>query len=181
MKIFVAALAAITVVSLTPFIHAQDDAKRTAAAEELIKAMHATDLVDLQKSGIKKNILSRLPKNLPPDVAKQIQDKIDSGLDDILKDYNWDSVKTEFIHLYSQTFTESELKQLTEFYKSPIGQKYIEKRSEVEGGALAIMQKHVEEYAPKIGQLIRETLQAAQASMHPAAPSAPSGSSAPQP
>src|SRR5215831_16947373 len=40
---------------------------------------------------------------------------------------NWESVKEETITAYTREFTEPELKQLTEFYQTPLGKKASEK------------------------------------------------------
>ena len=40
---------------------------------------------------------------------------------------NWESVKEDTIAVYTQEFTEPELKKLTEFYKTPLGKKANEK------------------------------------------------------
>ena len=40
---------------------------------------------------------------------------------------NWESVKEETITIYTQEFTEPELKKLTEFYQTPVGKKASEK------------------------------------------------------
>ena len=45
----------------------------------------------------------------------------------ITKYLHWESVKEETISAYTQEFTEPELKQLTEFYQSPLGKKANEK------------------------------------------------------
>ena len=160
MKILPVALAALLLVCITPQVRAQDDdPKRAAAAEALLKAMHADELIEPHKMAMKKSLEARLPKNLPPETLKQIQEKLDAGLDVIFKQYTWDSVKPDFIRLYSHTFTESELKELTAFYSSPIGQKYVGKRQEIDGGMMGVMQKQVQALAPQIAQLIQDTAQ----------------------
>lgn len=174
MKFLPAALAAVLLVCLMPAARAQDDdAKRAGAAAELLKAMHADQTVDLQKAAIKKSLEARLPKSLPPDVLKQIQEKMDAGLDTIFKQYNWDSVKGDFIQLYSHSFTESELKELAAFYNSPIGQKYTGKRGEIENGAMVIMQKQIEALSPQIAQLVKDTLQSIKDALPPSPGPAP--------
>lgn len=160
MKFIPAVLAAVLSVSFIPSVRAQDDdPKRAAAAEELLKAIHADQAVDFQKALIKKTLDAKLPKNLPPDVLKQAQDKLDTGLDAIFKQWTWDSIKPEFVRIYSHTFTESELKQLTAFYNSPIGRKYVEKKQEIDSDVMAVMQKKVQELAPQIASLIKDTVQ----------------------
>ena len=43
----------------------------------------------------------------------------------IWKYFNWDSVKDDYISMYSEEFTAEDLKGLIDFYKSPLGQKLI--------------------------------------------------------
>ena len=45
----------------------------------------------------------------------------------ITKHMNWSTLKEDIINLYVQAFTEKELKQLTTFYRSPVGQKAADK------------------------------------------------------
>ena len=46
--------------------------------------------------------------------------------DFIFDSINWESIKGEYINLYTGQFSESELAALLEFYETPIGRKYIE-------------------------------------------------------
>ncbi len=135
-----------------------DDPKRTAAAVELLGAMHAEDLLKVQREGLKKAIAAKLPKTLSADARKQVEEKIAAGLDPVLKDYTWESVKPEFVALYAHAFTESELKELTAFYNSPIGKKFIEKRAEVEVGGVGILDKHLQTFMPDIAGLVHDAL-----------------------
>jgi hypothetical protein len=53
----------------------------------------------------------------------------------ITKHMNWSTLKDDMINLYVQAFTEDELKQLTTFYRSPLGQKAADKMPQlVEAG-----------------------------------------------
>lgn len=171
---FIPAALAVLLVCLAPPARAQDDdAKRTAAAEALLKAMHADQMIEPHKAAMKKSLDARIPKNLPPDTFKKIQDKMNADLDDVLKQYTWDSVKGDIVQLYSHTFTESELKELAAFYNSPIGQKYIGKRVDIDAGMQAIMEKEVQTLAPQIAQVIQTTAQAIKQAQPPALPIGP--------
>jgi hypothetical protein len=47
-------------------------------------------------------------------------------------------MKPVYVSLYAETFTPDELQGLIDFYKTPVGQKYIEKQPQLQA---AIMQK----------------------------------------
>jgi len=53
----------------------------------------------------------------------------------------WEKVRPEFVSIYQTTFTESEIRQLIAFYRTPIGQKLIEKEPEMMKATLAVTQK----------------------------------------
>ena len=49
----------------------------------------------------------------------------------IQKYMTWDAMRPELIRLYTDTYTEAELKQLAAFYKTPLGQKTLTKTPEL--------------------------------------------------
>ena len=49
----------------------------------------------------------------------------------------WERMQPHLVKAYTEVFTEIELRELTEFYASPIGQKYLSRQPEL---ALAVME-----------------------------------------
>src|SRR5215813_2259488 len=82
-------------------------------------------------------IVMEVDKSLPQIVAQVVEHQVQQNpqlapqrevLQRFLTTYvNWENVKEETITAYTHEFTEPELKQLTEFYKTPLGKKANEK------------------------------------------------------
>jgi len=61
---------------------------------------------------------------VPPEGLKEISDTIQAFFNETFK---WDDVKGELAVMYCDEYTEAEMKELIVFYKTPIGQKSVEK------------------------------------------------------
>jgi uncharacterized protein len=101
---------------------------------------HAVALGDaksLRKAAETLLIVTNVDKNLPKIVEQVLASQLQQNpqltpyrdvMQRFLNKYmNWESLKEEIITAYTQEFTEQELKQLTEFYKTPLGKKAVEK------------------------------------------------------
>ena len=160
----------LSLLCLPPLLHAQDavDPKRSAAAEELLKAMHSEEtmakMMANQKENVKKMTASFMPKDLSPENLKRAEDLESTALDTIFQQMTWDSVKPDFIQIYSEVFTEKELKDLAAFYNTPIGQKFIEKMPDLQSKTIEIMQKRMTTLMPAIRAALQDAIQKANAS-----------------
>jgi hypothetical protein len=103
---------------LAPVVALGDEQSHRKAAENLLLVM------EVDKS---------LPKVVEQVVERQVQQNPQLApqrevLQRFLTTYlNWESVKEDTITAYTHEFTEPELMQLTEFYKTPLGKKASEK------------------------------------------------------
>lgn len=91
-----------------------DDASHKQAAEDVLLASEADK--NYEKSFLV-GFDSQM-KNLPPEV-RQV------GLDFSRKYLSWDAVKVDVIQLYTENFTEQELKDIADFYRTPTGKKSV--------------------------------------------------------
>lgn len=109
-----AALAAVTLLGATRGW--ADAATHRAAAGQLLQAMNAEKTT-----------------NDAIDVAMRMQLETNSELrpyQDLMRAYlakymSWDALRDKYVAIYMETYTEEELKGLSEFYKTPLGQKLI--------------------------------------------------------
>jgi hypothetical protein len=99
-----------------------DEVSHRQAAETLLTVIKAEQ--DIQESADR--LLESLLRQNPQLVAHSAAIKLF-----VTKYVNWPSLKDDMIALYVQAFTEDELKQLTTFYHSPIGQKAADKMPEL--------------------------------------------------
>ena len=118
----------------------------TAAALELLDTMHMekvlsdsiTTMLDLQ---LKQN--------------PEIQQFRPIMMDFFKKYMSWDALKDDMAGIYASEFTAAELKQMTAFYKTPVGQKMATKLSGLIAKGGEIGQRRVQEHIGELQDAIR--------------------------
>jgi hypothetical protein len=96
--------------------------------------------------------------------SKQIPENNRTAFGDIMrkfmnKYYTWDNLKLSLDKIYASEFTESELKELSDFYSSPIGRKYTGKSVELLQKNVQIGQQIVTDHQSEFEQMIRDAIQ----------------------
>ena len=56
---------------------------------------------------------------------------------------DWGKVRTQYVDLYTGTFTEKEIKSLVDFYKSDLGKKVSEKMPELMQKSMLVARTHI--------------------------------------
>jgi uncharacterized protein len=72
------------------------------------------------------------------------------------KHMSYETLKGDLLKLYADNFTESELKDLTAFYKTPLGKKMLEKQPVLMKAASELGARKVQENAAELRMLIEE-------------------------
>jgi len=130
---------------LSPLVALGDAQSHRKAAEDLLRVL------EVDKS---------LPKVVVQVVENQVQHNPQLApqrevLQRFLTTYvNWESVKEEAITAYTREFTEPELKQLTEFYKTPLGKKANEKMPQLAFIAGQIGLKQAQAHQTELRQML---------------------------
>lgn len=70
----------------------------------------------------------------------------------------WDKIKPFFIKLYAENFTEKDIDQLTKFYESPVGKKYIRKMPVLLDKGMQLGQERVQMLIPQIQALTKDMM-----------------------
>lgn len=78
----------------------------------------------------------------------------------VRQELGWARLKDEFIGAYMSAYTRDELIELTKFYRSPLGQKFLAKQSELAAAGLEITERHLKNLLPKL-QAISDEFNAA--------------------
>ena len=71
---------------------------------------------------------------------------------------SWDIVKADFIKVYSEAFTEEEIKGLINFYKTPLGQKLVEKQPEIAQKISKLIMERSRKYMPLFKQEMMKSI-----------------------
>jgi uncharacterized protein len=106
----------------TPTAAATPTASQVAAARELFKALKLEESLENTTTAMVDTEISHNPALAP---------YRDIMLAWLRKYMTWDAMLPELIRLYSETYTEGEMKTLAMFYSSPLGQKSIAKTSDL--------------------------------------------------
>ena len=130
-----------------PSVSKGNEQSHRKAAENLLIVME----VDKSLPKIAEQVVeTQLQQN--PQLAPQ-RDVLQRFLNKYL---NWESIKEDTIAVYTQEFTEPELKKLTEFYKTPLGKKANEKMPQLVFIAGQIGLKKAQENHAELRQMVEE-------------------------
>jgi hypothetical protein len=126
-----------------------------AAASELVAASHAAEQL----------------KTLLPLIMQQLKPAIVQGRPEIARDYDVvmpaliesmtarsDAFAAGIAEIYAHTFTADELRQVTAFYHSPVGQRFLEKMPVIAQESMAMGQKFGQEVAGEMRNRMIEEL-----------------------
>jgi hypothetical protein len=122
-----------------------DDASHRRAAEALLTVIEAEQDIQEDADRIRENLLRQNPQLAPH------QEAVKSF---ITKYVNWPSLKEDVITRYVQAFTEDELKQLTKFYRSPLGQKAADKMPALSAAGTQLGIERLRENSTELQQII---------------------------
>lgn len=125
-------------------------ASHVQAAEQMLVA---SDAENAMRRGIQRMM----------DVQAE-QNPVIASMRDILDDFyarhmSWERMKPEMVRLYTSTFTEAELRELTAFYRTEIGRKMSERMPEIMARSTEMSQRIVQEHMPELTQKIMERMQ----------------------
>ena len=135
------------VIVLHPFSTMGDEQSHRKAAENLLSVMEVDKSPPKLVTQVLEGQLHQNPQLVPHrDTMQRF----------LTKYLHWESVKEDTITVYTQEFTEPELKQLTEFYKTPLGKKANEKMSRLAIVPGEIGLKRAQENQAELRQMIEE-------------------------
>ncbi|MBT8042365.1 MAG: DUF2059 domain-containing protein [Pontiella sp.] len=120
-------------------------------AKELIKVMEITKQLDESQKQIgqfmDQMVTAQGLSGEETEEAKAIARKSMESSFETMKTIDWE---TMFGDIYASVFTEEEIQALIDFYKSPIGKKYLDKQPELMAATMQKMQGEMAKLMPKI-------------------------------
>ena len=155
-----------------------DDASKRAKAEQLFMLLHMDTMMEQLMSGVRTQV-QQITESMPgadhatPEQKKQIVDFQQRVMDVVNQKIGWKALEPDFISLYASTYTEEELDGILAFYKSPVGQRMIEKTPELTTKSTRITQQKMSELQPVLSQMVQDFMKQMAASMGTPAPAQP--------
>jgi hypothetical protein len=124
-------------------------ASHLQAVEELLQVMHMQQILSQSTDVMLKAQIEVNPQ------LKQFEDVMRQFMTKYL---SWESVKPGMVQLYAEAFTEPELRELTTFYRTPLGQKTVVKMPELFQKGAALGQKAIQDHLPELQEAIAKKM-----------------------
>ena len=146
---FIAVLTLCFLISLN--VKAQETALTTnhlKAAEEMLVSMNMPNLFATTIN----NVVKAQSAALPQDKQKLYATVMNTFMNKYL---NWDFLKIDMAKIYASEFSESELKELTTFYQTPLGKKMLEKSPALMQKGMLVGQQLIVSHQAELQEMIK--------------------------
>ncbi len=149
---------------------ASDTAKREAA-EEMLKATQVDIMMGQMFGQVDERFEQYYLQMGLPESNRPIFEKYAKKIHDLIaQETAWDKIKDEIVTAHTEVYTQEELEEITKFYKSPTGKKYLEKMQDMTRIVVSVMQQNMQRLNPQLQELtqqMQEELVKAQAEAAP--------------
>ena len=134
-----------------------DQQSHTDAARELLKLMNADQAIELAYDQMYTN-MSGMAEQLG--ITEKTQPMFDVYLERMVEvmeeEMNWEKMEPFIVAAYVSVYSEEELKELGEFYSSPLGQKFISKMPELMEASMQMTQDMLAVMIPRLTEIQKE-------------------------
>lgn len=120
------------------------------AAEELLSLMDMKRMLKRTSDAMLESQMRQSPHLAP------FEDLMREFMDTHLR---WESMKGDYVRLYTDLFSERELRDLVAFYRTPLGRKLIETTPELTVRTADITHRHLQQHMPELQQKIIDRMQ----------------------
>jgi len=107
-------------------------------------------------------------KTVTPEQQKAIEASRAKMMKIMKEMFSWESMEHLYLKVYADTFTQTEIDDMTAFYSSPAGHAVIVKLPLAMKNTMTEMQERMKELVPKMEQLAKETAEQIKAQGTPA-------------
>ncbi len=131
----------------------------TDAAKQLLELMNADQSIE-QAYGQMYSQLSGMAEQLgiTEDQRPMFESYLERMVVVMKEELSWERMEPYVIDAYVSVYSEEELKALSEFYASPIGQKFVAKMPELMQATMEMTQKMMGELIPRITEIQQELM-----------------------
>ena len=153
-------LIAVAAINVCSSLWADTEAHRQAA-EQVLNLTNAHKMLEPMIQQMQQRQLKQLEEmNLSKD-AYVITEKYILQMNELIKaELTWDKMKDDYINLYASVFSEQELEDLVQFFKSSIGQKMVEKNPDLMHEVMLLGQNRLMKIMPQMqaisDEMVRE-------------------------
>ncbi len=137
-----------------------DDASKRAKVQELFALLHVDQVssqimanLDRQMQGLSTHQFGATPTAEQQKQFADFRTRVDTI---IQQSIGWKNVEPDFIKLYTDAYTETEVDSFLAFYKSPAGKAMLTKSPEVSSKSVALTQQRMALIEPQLRQMVAD-------------------------
>lgn len=155
-----ASLITVTCMALPLSLHAAEPGHE-AAAEELLQLIGIDTGIRPMARRMRETTVEQLASmdvaQGEEETARPYLEEIGAVIEETL---SWESLRGDFVDAYTATFTEEELRELSAFFRSDTGSKYLDNVSDLNRLAADIVRENAMAAAPRIREITDEMREA---------------------
>jgi uncharacterized protein len=138
--------------------HAQDAApSHRAAAKDVLEAQKAGAAIDQLYDHARRVMRSSMGQLQNSSARRAVAERYMDKLANMLRqELGWAQLREDYIELYTTQYTESDLRELEAFYRSPIGLKMVDRLPALTQASVKITEKHFGRVLPKVFELSKQ-------------------------
>ena len=135
-------------------------ATHAAAATELLEVTRSREMMERSQAQTLSMIMESIElAGIRPEDRGRFERCFSLARDFIDREMSWERVEPEFVRAYTNVYEEAELRQLIDFYRSPVGRKMIDRQPLLEAEALRIMRNLMADSQPRLMALLRDEME----------------------
>lgn len=119
------------------------------AAAELLELMRMEEMTRASAEMMLETMLAQNP------VLEQFRDVFVDFFDEYIR---WDDLLPEYVAIYTDAYTEPELRELIAFYRTPVGQKTIDLMPRLMQAGAALGEAQIQPHLPELQRRIQERM-----------------------
>ena len=120
----------------------QEPSKKEVLAGQLLDQLKMQKLLDSTYSSMSKmqeQAFAGAGTKLSPEAQVKASKQMEASMEIVKKEMGWDTIKPIFVKIYADNFDEAELEGIIAYYKTPVGQKWIEKQPAIQAETMQAM------------------------------------------
>jgi hypothetical protein len=102
-------------------------------------------------------------QSLTPEQERALDARRKAAADMVKELLSWDAMERLYLKVYTETFTQSEIDGMNDFYSSPAGRAVIAKIPLAAKNTMSEIQQRMQQMVPKLQQMAKEAAEAAKA------------------
>lgn len=147
-------------ISCSVFAQANQPASK-ASIEKLLEITETKQMYEATMQEMTKMVdqsTSRIMSRIPPEKQDKFK-KAMAQLDTIIKEeMSWDKMKSQYVQIYMETFTQQEIDDLAAFYQTPSGKSFIKKQPQVIQRTSAISQEKMGVMMERFSSMMQQVM-----------------------